>query len=267
MDREFSWNLLLNTGAECSALKIEEGVYVTFNVIDIHNILGTPIGGEIDIENTYAAPTSDQIKKIRGMLDLEDLPLYLTPADLRWALKKPCQNPFSEEDRVRTQIGFSMLCISTCFSPRDKRTTIPGEAYEICMDPSNLHKVNWGKYIDSELLRTATRCKKLLRERRTPHVYGCVLVLQALHFDSVDCSTFVNPDLSVRPRIRFFTAGNLGRLILGNTIPGTVPKQYGVMKARVVPTQNLPWDTTHVRRKIAEVNHNPPVYKLVLGLP
>ena len=47
MDREFSWDLLLNTDVERSALKIEDGVYVTFNEIDIHNILGTSVGGDI----------------------------------------------------------------------------------------------------------------------------------------------------------------------------------------------------------------------------
>ena len=60
-----------------------------------------------------------------------------------------------------------------------------------------------------------------------------------LHFDSIDCSAFDKPDRSVRPRIRFFTAGNLAKLILGNTIPGSIPKKYGVMKVRVASSLSL----------------------------
>uniref|UniRef100_A0A8I6YS37 Uncharacterized protein n=1 Tax=Hordeum vulgare subsp. vulgare TaxID=112509 RepID=A0A8I6YS37_HORVV len=252
VDREFSWHLLLNVDLERATLKIDETVVYAFNEVDIHNILGIALGGDIEIECKNASPTVDQLASIRSALGLAEAFLYVTTSDLKLALKRPCQTPLSDEYRVRTIIGFAMLCMATCFSPREKRSMVPAEAYEICMDHSNLHRVNWGKYIFTELIRVAARCQQLLLEGKAPHVYGCPLVLQVLYFDSVDVTAFVRPDPSVRPRTRFYTAAILSTLILGNTFPRTGPKKYGVLKATVIATENLPWDTTHVRQDIAE---------------
>lgn len=178
VDREFCWHLFQNLDLERGALKIDDNVYVTFNEVDIHNILGTALGGEIEIENDYASPTVDQICKIRSILGLSESCLYVSVADLKWALKNACETPFSDADKIRTQVGFAMLCIATCFSPREKRTTVPAEAYEICMDPSSLHRVNWGKYVHSELFRAAARSQELARQGKNPHLYGCPIVLQ-----------------------------------------------------------------------------------------
>ncbi|KAE8767616.1 hypothetical protein D1007_60990 [Hordeum vulgare] len=233
VDREFSWHLLLNVDLERATLKIDETVVYAFNEVDIHNILGIALGGDIEIECKNASPTVDQLASIRSALGLAEAFLYVTTSDLKLALKRPCQTPLSDQYRVRTIIGFAMLCMATCFSPREKRSMVPAEAYEICMDHSNLHRVNWGKYIFTELIRVAARCQQLLLEGKAPHVYGCPLVLQVLYFDSVDVTAFVRPDPSVRPRTRFYTAAILSTLILGNTFPRTGPKKLRSLQLKI----------------------------------
>ncbi|KAF7017496.1 unnamed protein product [Triticum aestivum] len=252
VDREYCWSLFLDVDLKRGALKIDDDVYVTFNEVDIHNILGIALGGDILIEKRNVPPSPAQVTQIREYLGLCPSSFYVTIGDIRWALKKPCQNPFSEADKIRTQVGFAMLCMASCFSPRENRQTVPTEAYAICMDPANLHRVNWGRYVHSELIGGAEKVHEIHREGKRPQLYGCPLVLQALRFDSVDTGTAVKPEPLVRPRIKFYTAFILSRLIHKDTVVGSVPKRYGVMKARRMADQSLPWNGQNLRSKIQE---------------
>ncbi|XBI36600.1 hypothetical protein VPH35_122090 [Triticum aestivum] len=252
VDRENCWSLFLDVDLERGALKIDDGVYVTFNEVDIHNILGIALGGDIEIKKRDVAPSTAQLAQIREYLGLHPSSFYITVGDIRWALKKPCQTTLSEEDKIRIQVGFAMLCMATCFSPRERRHTVPTEAYAICMEPANLHRVNWGRYVHSELIGAAQAAHAIHSEGKRPQLYGCPLVLQALYFDLVDTSASVQPDPLVRPRIKFYTASNLSKLILKDTAIGSIPKRYGVMKARRMTDQSLPWNRENVRRQIQE---------------
>jgi hypothetical protein len=110
------------------------------------------------------------------MLDAND---EVTVSDLLVVLNKGCSEPITDEERVRTKVGFVMLCCAVFFSARGSRGSVPCEAYEAVVDHEHLNEINWGSYVLDEIMDCARSVQYAVRTNNAWFsISGCMLFLQ-----------------------------------------------------------------------------------------
>jgi hypothetical protein len=184
--REWTEWLLKRVDTERSELRIGVKETVAISESEFGPMLGIRSGGRKIIVRGPERPNEHQISVVRGYLGLPDHKLGISLGGLVGKLQEPVDDPMTEVQIMQTKVAYTMLVCAVYLSPRTSKKNIPGDAYEMVMDPDQIEELNFEKFVYEDLMEGARKVQLCGTESRKKFwIYGCLLWLQVI--DSIIC--------------------------------------------------------------------------------
>jgi hypothetical protein len=162
-----------------SYLRVGKTEAVCMDEIAVSRILGTRFRGSRKMNRDDSRPSEQHLRQARRLLGMLDANDEVTVSDLLVVLNKGCSEPITDEERVRTKVGFVMLCCAVFFSARGSHGSVACEAYEAVVDHEHFNEINWGRYVLDEIMDCARSVQYAVRTNKARFsISGCMLFLQ-----------------------------------------------------------------------------------------
>jgi hypothetical protein len=153
-------------------------------------MLGIREGGAISLQHRTGAATTAEVQAACVVLKI---PLQeLTTHKLVSILREARMGALSDDESKRVRLAYGMLAISVFFSPRDKRGSVPRDAYLLAAHVSEMDQINWAKYALEEVVDGAKKLQDAIRRYGASSftLLGCQMAVQVVGASIFQSSNF-----------------------------------------------------------------------------
>ncbi|KAL6634746.1 hypothetical protein ACP70R_027417 [Stipagrostis hirtigluma subsp. patula] len=211
VNRQFSlWLMKIMDPLNC-AIHVKGRGRIPITPEDVNRVLGIPYKGE-DIEDESYELRDVVYTRIKGLLMLDDD----TPLDLKTIgdiLRKDLEEPMETRQKVAFMVASVIYATSYFLAPRGRPASISKDILIPLMDPSNIPRMDWARYVLRILCGSSSKVKRdLFMMRKSVTLDGCLLLLQIMYLDNVDFGTDEASQLG-SPRMVDYNYMTLDKLI------------------------------------------------------
>uniref|UniRef100_A0ACD5YDE7 Uncharacterized protein n=1 Tax=Avena sativa TaxID=4498 RepID=A0ACD5YDE7_AVESA len=232
LNDDFSLWLLSILDTDKMALRTGRAMVLSISDLDISIVMGIPhVGIEVDVESKVQP---DVLESVRLKLSLDSPQDRITIPYLEKILTRDYGLVMSYKEEEAFKIATVLYAMTTLLGVQGLIPSIRCFLLNYLVDTSNIHKVNWARYVLSVIKESALSVQQGLASGCTTFVIsGCTLALQTFYIDNMDFGSHHLIHDNV-PRVSAYAEDELDKLIAADldlTNTG-IFKTYGITRAR-----------------------------------